>query len=66
MQGVKQKNNNPGPGSYQETRSIERSTNENLKGATDGAMMGQEPASFLSKTERGEFWKHEGATPYTR
>lgn len=29
-------------------------------------MMGQEPASFLTKTERGDFWKHEGETPYTR
>lgn len=28
--------------------------------------VGQEPKSFLTKTKRGEFWKHEGETPYTR
>lgn len=46
--------------------SIEKTANEHIKQTADGQFIGQEPQSFLTKTARGEFWKHEGETPYTR
>jgi len=56
----------PGPGSYKTVHSIEKSAADHQRNNSDGMFVGQEPQSFLSKTKRGEFWKHEGATPYTR
>jgi hypothetical protein len=60
------KSPNPGPGSYKTTVSIQNTAQEHQKQNTDGQFIGQEPQSFLTKTKRGEFWKHEGETPYTR
>lgn len=56
----------PGPGTYKTTFSIENTAQEHQKQNTDGQFIGQEPQSFLTKTKRGDFWKHEGETPYTR
>ena len=56
----------PGPGTYKTVVSIEKTSNDHLRSTSDGQFIGQEPQSFLTKTKRGEFWKHEGETPYTR
>ena len=56
----------PGPGAYKTVASIEKTAHDHARNNSDGIFVGQEPQSFLSKTKRGEFWKHEGATPYTR
>ena len=66
VKDLKIKNMNPGPGTYTTVVSIEKKATEHLKKNTDGQYIGQEPQSFLSKTQRGEFWKHEGQTPFTR
>jgi hypothetical protein len=45
---------------------MEKETKDHLRNNSGGMFVGQEPKSFLTKTKRGEFWKHEGETPYTR
>ena len=66
VQGLKDGTPVPGPGTYADPRTIERRANEQIKGAADGALMGQDPVAFGTKADRGEYWKHEGETPYTR
>lgn len=63
---AKDKAKAPGPGTYKTMISIEKKANEHQRMNSDGQLVGQEPQSFLFKTKRGEFWKHEGNTPYTR
>jgi len=63
---AKEKSKAPGPGTYKTMVSIEKKANEHQRMNSDGQLVGQEPQSFLFKTKRGEFWKHEGITPYTR
>ena len=55
-----------GPGAYKTGFSIENTAMEHHRANSDGNMVGQDPQSFLTKTKRGEFWRNEGETPYTK
>ena len=60
------KPNNPGPGEYKITQTMEEATNQHKRANSEGAYIGQEPSSFGTKTKIGDFWKNEGETPFTK
>lgn len=64
-EGLKIKDDRPGPGTYKTVVSIEKRL-ESVRTSAEGNMMGHTQNSFLTKTKRGDFWRNEGETPYTK
>lgn len=60
------KNDVPGPGTYKNPLSLESRVMSHQRASSDGQFIGSDPQSFLSKTKKGDWWRNEGETPFTK